>query len=307
MSDQISLPNLQAADELLSKLSSEVQKWEGTLSGGTKLGIGATAVESLFQTKVSFGNPRDQLIQLTETTFQESGTELTDIYRQQMQSQYDFYYLTLTISLIPKPGVRFRRLTCQLDFSADNGNTIPIVQTLFPDQKWREVFNFGVGMDVGLDGNLDWSVGVDESLLDKVRDLLPAELKAKAATKNNFKAFMAVPSYKYELGYSEITASGEGDSMCYWRIQDQELQKLGTARFAIVFKVPKGTEMVNLEGVVWAEPDMNWLTSDIRDVFSDLSNRIKSLLKSKDDAAIHFARGDAEEWVLTLPKVRAFP
>jgi hypothetical protein len=42
-------------------------------------------------------------------------------------------------------------------------------------------------------------------------------------------------------------------------------------------------------------------------VFSDLSNRIKSLLKSKDDAAIHFARGDAEEWVLTLPKVRAFP
>lgn len=299
--DKISLPNLQEADTLLSDLFQEVQKWEGTLAGGTKLGVGAEAVESLRQSKVSFGNPRDRLIQLTEETFKSSGTELNDIYKQQMQEQFDFYYMTLTVDLRPERAARFWRLTCELDFSP-KGSGEPIIQSLFPTQQWRSVMSFGVGMEVGLNGNLDWNVGVDSSRLAELSELLPGELKTNVGNRDDFKAFFAVPAYGYELGHPEILTNGEGNSTCYWRIQDSELQKIGTAKFAIVFKVPKGTDCITLRGTAWAEPDLNWLTTDIRDVFGELSDRLKQLLRQKNNVASRFARGDANKWELILLK-----
>lgn len=301
MSDELSPPNLQEAEALLSDLFQEVQRWEGTLAGGTKLGVGAEAVDSLRQSKVSFGNPRDKLIQLTEDTFEKSGTDLNEIDKQQMREQFDFYYMTHTVDLRPERAAKFWRLTCELDFSP-KGSGEPIIQSLFPTQQWRNVMGFGVGMEVGLNGNFDWNVGVDSSQLAELLQLLPGELKANVGNKDDLKAFLAIPAYRYELGHPEILTNGEGNSNCYWRIQASELQKIGTAKFALVFKVPKGTESISLRGTAWAEPDINWLTADIRDVFGELSDQLKQLLRQKNQEASRFARGDAEEWTLTLPK-----
>ena len=171
MTEKLSYPNLEEADALLSELFEEVQKWEGTLAGGTKLGRGAEAVESLRQSKVSFGNPRDRLIRLTEDTFKNSGTELSEFYKQQI-GEWDFYYMRLTVDLRPERAAKFWRLTCELDFEP-KGKREPIMQSLFPNQQWRSLMSFGVGMEVGLNGNLDWAVGVDSSELDKLLESLP--------------------------------------------------------------------------------------------------------------------------------------
>lgn len=302
MNQEFFSPNLQEADALLSDLFEEVQMWEGTLAGGTKLGIGAEAVDSLFQTKVSFGNPTDRLIRLTEETFKNSGIELDNTCNQQMQEQFDFYSMTLTVDLRPKRAAKFWRLTCELDFSPKGSNE-PIVQKLFPNQQWRSVMSCGVGMEVGLNGNLDWNVGVDSARIAELVELLPGELKANVGNKDDFQALLALPKYQYELGHLEIIANGEGSSTCYWLIQDKELQKIGTAKFAIVFKVPKETDEIKLRGKVWAEPDINWLTADVRDIFGELSDRFKQLLRQKNEVASRFARGDAEEWTIALPKI----
>ncbi|OLT60517.1 hypothetical protein [Moorena bouillonii] len=298
--ENIPLPNPQEAETFLADLFEQVKKWESCLDESTKLGVGATAVKSLLESKVSFGNPRDKLILLTEDLFEETEEGLSNIYRQQMRDAFDFYYMTVTVDLRPKPGVRFWRLCCELDFSP-KGEKEPIVQSIFPKSQWRPVMNFGVGMNLAINSNLDWSIGIDSTELAEFTTI-PAELKANVGNKNELKAFIVIPEYAYEAGHFEIISQGEGNSKCYWRIEEPEIQNIPTVQFAIVFKVPKEIKSINLRGIAWGEPDMNWLTADIRDVFSDLADRFQTLIRNKNQAAIKFSRSDIKEWILNLPK-----
>ncbi len=99
-----------------------------------------------------------------------------------------------------------------------------------------------------------------------------------------------------------MIAQGNGSSNCYWRIEKPDIQKIATVQFAIVFKVPKGCKFINVRGIVWAELNIDWLFEDVRDVFSELSDRFKNLFKVKEEAASRLACGAAEMWTLTLPK-----
>lgn len=302
MSNILNRPSSEEAQALLSDLLQETEAWGGVLSGGKTRNSSADAVDGLLKTRVTFGNPADKLIQLTVANFKESGVKLTAIFEQQMQTQFDFYFMTLTVDLRPERGAKFWRLICELDFGP-KGSGEPIIQSLFPTHQWRSVMSHGVGMAVGLNGNLGWDVGVDTSGLKEVLGSIPGELKANVSSKDNFKAFLAVPDYQYELGKVEVVTTGEGNSTCYWRIQDQNIQKIGTAKFALVFKVPKGTESIVLKGIAWAEPNINWLTDELGDVIAALPGRFQALLGQGDTASSKFARvAPSEEWTLVLPK-----
>lgn len=306
MSSEFNRPDFGQADEYLDELYNLANEKLGVLSGGIpkELPKKVAIIESWRKSKVRFGDPCNELIQLTESTFKDSGTELTSIYKQQMQTQFDFYYMTLTVDMLPQPGAQFRRLTCELDFSP-KGTKQPIVQSIFPNQQWREVLKFGVGMKVGLNGNLSWSAGVNSEQLARVVGALPGDLKANASNENEFSGVVEIPSYIYSLGQTETTALGEGNSTCFWRLQNQGLQRLGTVKFVTVFKVPKGTEAITLNGTVWGEPDMQWLTADIKDVFKELMDRFQAISRKREEAENQFSRGVAEEWHLNLPKSAA--
>jgi hypothetical protein len=297
--ETISDPNFEDADALLADLLADVTKWEGSLAGGTQRTVGAAAVASLMETRLSFGNPRSNLIALTEESFTKAGVEPNFIHEQQ-HSSHDFYYMTINVNLQPKPGAQFRSLVCKLNFGP-KGADEPIVETIFPDSKWREVMNFGGGLNLGLDSNLEWNVGVDAGQAAALAGL-PGDLQASVSNKNEMKSFIVMPDYRYELGRFDVAAFGAGNSECYWYIQDPDLQKTLSVPFGMVFKVPKGTESITLDGIAWAEPKMSWLVENVRNVFGDLTDRLKSLLRRKDDAASQFARGAAEEWTLTLPR-----
>jgi hypothetical protein len=154
MADFFSLDDLNAGQALLDDLYQEVVEQETVMSGGQTLGIGSEALRDLRDTHVSFGNPRNELIRLTEDRFDRIGIELSELYKLQL-SQYNFYYMTINTALWPKGSAQFSRVECSLDFGP-KGADEPIVQSLFPQHEWKEVLNYGGGLTLALDGNLEW-------------------------------------------------------------------------------------------------------------------------------------------------------
>lgn len=302
MTNTFSPRDLRDTQDLLTDLFTEVSAEEGVLSGGIKLGAGGNALQALRETKVTFGNPSNNLIRLTKKLFDEVKVELTEIRQRQMRDQFDFYYLTLTVSLQPKRGARFTRVECGLQFGP-KGAGEPIVQAIFPKSEWKKALSWGAGLNLAINGDLEW--GVEASLPDSVKiENLPDHVKANIANKGGLSAFIAAPDFKYELGRDEIVATGEGNSECFWRIEKPDLQKAQTAQFGIVFKVPKGTKSIELTGLVAAEPNMNWLVANLRDVFEDLSDKLQGLLRREDEERRGHERlpvGDHEKWEIALP------
>ena len=65
---KFNLPNFEKAKDLLNDLFDKVKSKESELAGGEvqELGRGATAVQILKETTVTFGDPRSRLIPLND-------------------------------------------------------------------------------------------------------------------------------------------------------------------------------------------------------------------------------------------------
>jgi hypothetical protein len=301
MSKQLDAPDLQAADALVDDLFSAVYGGKSEMRGGEALPVHAQALASLRDTKVQFGNPRSNLVAITADQLHNSGIELSSIQRQQLEGLYDFYFMTITVDMRPEPGTHFSALACELNFGPQGENE-PIVQSIFPQTSWKNVMSFGGGMNLGLDANLNWKVGVDTSRLSQLVEKAP-ELQADLENKNDMKSFIVLRDFAYDLGRFDIAAYGKDSSECYWYIQNTDLQQTLTVKFSIVFKVPAGTEEMTLHGLAWAEPAINnWLVINLRDVLPNLSRKLQDIFRRGDTAARELARGAREQWTLRLPR-----
>lgn len=299
----LSQQDLADAQEFLTTLFTEVQEQESPLAGGTKLGMGSTALQGLRETRIAFGHPTNNLIKLTPALFQATGIELSAIWQQQMQTRFDFYYLTLSVSLQPGKGTQFRRVECWLNFASSGGNDV-IIQRMFPTSAWKEILSLGGEVSLTLDGALDWGVSVDLPAAFNLAQL-PVAVQTHLANKDTLKAFVTIPRYTLKLGRTEIAATGEGNSACFWRIERAELRETQSVEFALVFKVPQGTKTVSLTGLVAIEPDMKWLVNSIRNVFAYLSAPLQAILRrheSERNGKERLPLGDHETWTLTLPE-----
>jgi hypothetical protein len=289
---------------LLDELYDDVSRATGELSGGDQLQLTTEAINQLRMTEVTFGNPRAELARLTPKLFEEIGVELTELQKRQLREQFNYYTMALAVSMQPGRGVQFSRLECRLEFGP-KGAQEPIVLSLSPTSAWRDVLSWGGGMQLALDGDLKWHLRTPRLPEGVTPDSLPEFVEAGLGTDDHMRSFVAVHDFSFNMGRAEIAATGEGNSLCFWRIEKPELKEVQTVKFGIVFKVPKTVEAIKMVGTVIAEPDMAWLTANVRDVFESLSERLQGLLRKRDEdrqGAERLPLGDHERWVLSLPK-----
>lgn len=287
-----------ASRVLLDELYAEVAAAEGILSGGTKLGVGTEAVQSLRETRVSFGNPADSLIQLTPELFSSVGVELSEIQKVQLASGFAFYYLTLTVSLQTRSQARFAAIECSLDLGP-KGATEPIVQSVFPTSRWREVLRMGGEASLALDGDLRWRLGLDAPAM--ATDVaVPGHLSAEVSSRSSMRGVFKVAEYMFRLGHIDIAATGEGNSRCFWRLENPELREVQTVQFGVVFKVPEHVSSVELVALCVARPKVSWLVGALRNAWSEISKRIQRVFDPDRPLGPMLVIGDHESWTIPL-------
>lgn len=302
MHDRLSPQDLQETQHWLDELFTEVSAQEGTLAGGKKLGIGAEAIQELRETSVRFGDPRNELIRLNPRLLKDIGVQVTALLKHQMQNQFDFYYMTLTVLMRTGKGVQFKKLECNLEFGPE-GSEMPIVHAIFPTSKQKDILYGEIGMHLGVEATFEGSLEVDAAALLNAASI-PGQAKAQVASNNSVKAFLTVPGYTFNLSQKEITAVGEGSPECSWGFEKPELQKSPQAKFGVIFKVPKGTTFFLLTGLVVVEPNIRWLANSIRHVFDYLSASEQELIRRSEEARRGKERipiGNHEQWSLLLP------
>jgi len=262
-------------DELIAEVAVE----EAALAGGTELGIGSNTVMALRESHVSYGYPWDRLFRLTPDLLEEMALELDPVQKRQLETTYDFYHMTLNVSLFPRRGMVFKRLEHRLDFRSLDGGHV-IVQRMFPAARYRNVLSWGGKLSLGLTGTLDWRVGVEEAALADLEELRAG--RADFVNQNELGAAVVVPEFSFNMGRFEINATGEGTGTCLWRLEQPELKESQTIPFVVIFKVLKGTRAIELEGVFICEPDMEYLTANLSHVLSELSEKFKALFRKRD-------------------------
>jgi hypothetical protein len=303
MSDWISPQDLQETQHWLDKVFTEVSEQEGTLAGGNKLGIGAKAIQELRATKVYFGDPRNEMIQLNPRLLNDIGIQVTALIKHQMQKQFNFYYMTLTVSMRTGKGVQFKQLKCNMEFGSGESES-PIIHAIFPTSKRKDILYGEIGMHLGGEATFEGSAELDATALLNAASI-PGQVRVKVASRNTVKAFLTIPGYSFNLSQKEITAMGEGSPECYWSFEKPVLRGSAQVKFGVIFKVPKDATSATLTGLVVVEPDTRWLANSIRHVFGYLSASDQELIQRSEEERQGKERipiGDHEQWSLTLPQ-----
>lgn len=292
---------LQDSQALIAELAQEVRVERGVLAGGATKSVTGDIFDDLNQSRITFGFPQDKLIQLTPDLLKSLGIQLDPIQTIQMNTQFDFYYMSLAVSLFPKRSNLFKIVECRLEFRGIDGKAA-IVQSLFPQSQWKTVLEWGGNLSLGLNSNLDWDIGVDGDKLSEVTSLAGVP-SANLTTKNELGSRILVPDYSFDVGRAEITATGKGNDHCQWRLRQPDLKQSQTVDFIVIFKVPKGTQAIELEGKVIGEADMDVLVAEVEDVFSELGDKFKNMFNKRDDeGGEKLVIGSHEVWApLNLP------
>jgi hypothetical protein len=213
--------------------------------------------------------PHLSVLPLRKKDFAEQGFELPSRIKDLMR-RYRFYLIRVPLTLMPRPGVVFRRVQCAIELNPDEEEVRkPSIHALFPTNRWETVIQAHQGLKIGLDEHITFKASLGETQLGTgplsgVADLLIASgLSASAG--------LVLGEFKYSIRRPKVISAGEGNVKARWFLDSKEIFEPEDFWLGTAIQVPKDTKVVNVAGALLAYRSLQWLTADLRDLFDLLS------------------------------------
>lgn len=258
---------------VLDELLVDVSRAEARAENTQQRGGAATALRALRGVNVSI-NPADRLVPLPPQAFEAAGVALNPAFKQ-LTGEFDFYYVTASVSLGSASGTQLSRLHCELQFGS-GGPHQPVVISLFPDTQWTMWRPRQPDCMLALDGNLAWNLGVDAA--GEAQTNAPPTLRYRIMSKAHLQGVIAEPQLCYPAILPGSVRTGTlGTSACRWDIRTVGLSHQALQQFGIILRVPKTSTSIEMRSSVVVEPDSNWLAESLKPVLPNLNQHWQRL------------------------------
>lgn len=284
--------------QLLSEAIEAAHKWEGDLGPKGKKGKGEQALEALKKGKLEVQNPQAYLERLRAKDFADLGIPLSPAIQKSMSGAngYAYYRLAAPVLLYPGRGAQYRLLEGQLAFEVAHGQREVGIYSIFPKAEWKPVIDWGGSLRLGLDGNLEWAAGVDQTEV-KIGKLGGA-LSGRVKNINQISSFIQVMPFVYTLGRMEIEATYTAQT-AIWRLDGKSaVRDQGQIQLVVLLKVPVELGEMRLAAAVQAEPDFDWLTAQVEHIQERLPQALREIFRKKRGLPLQAF----EKWTLNLSK-----
>lgn len=282
--------------KLLVSAIASAQKWEGQL-GNKHKGKAEKAFEALANGRIELGNPQAHIYCLDPADFEQNGTPLSPEIARSMQARdgYRFYGLRVPVLLFPARGAQYRILEAQLTFAPIQGNRPSAIHSIFPEPFWKPVLSLGGKLDLALDGNLNWGVGIAAANTELAT--LEGPLAGKVGILNQFAGFIKVIPFEHTLGRMEIE-SQFSSRRAMWRLDSRQvIRGQKHTQFIVLLKAPMDARQITMEAVAQAEVSFDWLTAQVEHVFDRLPKAIQDILRKRRGLPLQ----DIQNWTITFP------
>lgn len=282
---------------LLQEAIASAQKWEGDLGEKGRAKKAEAAFTALSNGRIELGHPQGHTLRIRRQAFKEHGLLLSPAIAASMKGKdgYGYYVIALPTLLYPGRGAEYRLLECQLTFAADKKSRQSAIETIFPEQQWKPVLDWGGSLHLALDTLLKWGVeveGIEMALGD-----LSGELAGRVANSNALTSFIKIAPFTYSLGRMEIVAE-KSSQKAMWRLDSKESIRGRDGRFVVLLKAPKEVTQIQIEAAVQAEPSFSWLFAQVQHVFDRLPAAIQAIIRREKGLPLQ----DFQTWTLDLPK-----
>jgi hypothetical protein len=282
---------------LLQEAITISQKWEADLGEKGRAKKAEAAFTALANGKIELGHPQEHTHRIRRKAFEQHELTLSPAIVASMKGKdgYDYYVIAVATLLYPGRGAEYRLLECGLTFSADKKSRQPAIETIFPEQQWKPVLDWGGSLHLALDTLLQWGVeveGIEVALGD-----LSGELAGRVANSNALTSFIKIAPFTYSLGRMEIVAE-KSSQKAMWRLDSKESIRGRDGRFVVLLKAPKEVTQIQIEAAVQAEPSFSWLFAQVQHVFDRLPAAIQAIIRREKGLPLQ----DFQTWMLDLPK-----
>jgi hypothetical protein len=283
---------------LLQEAMAAARRWEADLSETKGETQAAAAFAALANGRIELGHPQGHTHRVRRKAFAANGLTLSPAIEASMKGKdgYAYYIISVPTLLFPGRGAQYRLLECQLTFTTGKAARQPAIHTIFPEERWQPVLDWGGSLHLALDTLLHW--GVEGEGIEAALGQLRGDLAGRVANVDALTGFVEIAPFTYSLGRMEIVAE-QSSQTAMWRLDSKESIRDWEGYFLVVLKAPKHLRQIQIQAAAQAEPSFSWLFAQVEHVFKRLPAKIQDIIRREKGLPLQDFQ---PAWTLDLPK-----